>query len=337
MSRLTKRLWVLFAPMVLILSGLGVTPANATTWPPPAPTPFDACGTKQDRFLVPTDDQTDYYYNDELLGQGTWKLVTGSSSVTVVAKNWEHPDYTFPAMTFGTQANSTCTELLDTVTFTDITCNATTKGTRATIVLTNTDDSTDWYHTNPVIKLKRWDGGQSATVWPAFGQVLDGQSTTPVTGGDTPEGGGMNTFFLAPGTYSITVTTDENGDQPLTNKRLYIPSCGGVPLPPGDPRGGEIVAPPKPSLAKATVYSCNKRTNRDRVFLDNRKATRSTRFRVVFDPAKGSTQVTTKWVAAGKSVMLNSRKFKNGKIVGKVKYVAKPGTAARMTQRTSRC
>lgn len=314
MSRF-NRLWVLLVPMVLLFAGLGVTPAHATDWNPPAPVPSDVCGTQQDRFYVPTDDQTDYYYNGQVVGQGTWQPTGGTSAVNVVARTWSDPDKTF-AMSFSAESNSTCVEAADTVTTEIVACNTTNKGTRVKFTYTNTDDPTNWFHTRPEIWVDRWDGKQSAYVVPTYGQVADGASVS-ITGGDHYEAAtAADEFYLSPGTYKLQLGTAEYARRLLSN-RLFVPACGGLNPPAGDPMGGPIVTPPPPVVSRPTavINACNVRTNRVRVLLDARKATKTVKYRLVIDPRRGSTVKRTYYVAAKQYKTIVLRKQRTGTLI----------------------
>ncbi len=313
MSR-SIRAWALLA-LTSLLAGLGVTPASATDWNPPPPTPSDVCGTKQDRFYVPIDDQTDYHYRGQIVGQGRWHPTDGTANANVVAKTWSDPDKTF-TMTFGVEANSTCVEAVDTVATEVVTCNTQNNGTRVTFTYTNGDDATDWWRTRPAILVNRWDSKQSAYVVPTYGRVHDGQQAS-ITGGDTAEGGsGPADFFLAPGTYSLKLSTNESSAHFLPN-RLFVPACGDYVPPPGDPMGGPI---PGLSNAKAAIKRC--RDHRVKVVLDSTQTTEATRYRVIIDPRRGSTKTRAYTVDAEEYKTVILTRQKSGTVV-KVRFVGK--------------
>ncbi|HEY1085990.1 MAG TPA: hypothetical protein VGE34_04680 [Candidatus Saccharimonadales bacterium] len=233
-----------------VLAGLGVStlgppPAHAeaslvqaatTSWPPPPPDKRDLCGTSEDKYflweydnLVYTDQSGNY------LTQGEWLPSGGVSSIKVIAKNFSDPDVP-QTITFGTEPSSSCTEALDTVRTRIVACNTVNSGTRVEFTYTNeVGGSLTRPHHNPVIQVERWDKWVGAQVNPAFGPVEDGQSIS-VTGGDT-RGDGANEFYLTPGTYTMELSTDETPARLLPNP-LIVPSCDGVPMPPGDPNGG---------------------------------------------------------------------------------------------------
>lgn len=316
MSRF-NRLWVLLVPVVFVLAGLGMnSPAHADeVWNPPAPVPSDPCGIKQDRFYVPTDGQTDYYYGGQIVGQGTWQSTGGSAAVNVVARTWSSPDKTF-AMAFGTAPDSTCVEAADTVTTTVGACNTSNSGTDVTFVYANTDDATNWAHTRPTLKFLLIDGRQTSLVL-TEGQVADGGQVTLVGGDDYDTG-----LWLPPGTYEMYLATNETPMRKLSN-RLFIPGCNGYPYPQNDPMGGPFpTAPTVVNRPTAAISACNVRTNRVRVLLDGRKATRTTKFRLAIDPKRGKTVVRTYYVAAKQYKSIVLRKQRTGTLI-KVSFADK--------------
>ncbi len=314
MSRF-KRLWVLLVPMVMI-AGLGaIAPAQATsTWSPPPPTPSDACGTRQDRFYIPTgagledtgwSDSAGNFYS-----AGTWYPSNGANGVTIIATDYSsssNSERSFP-MAFDTRSDSSCVEATDTVTYEVLACNAQTNGTKVRFTYINTDDSTDWWVTFPRIGLERWDGGNSFGLVPSYGRVLDGTQLS-VEGGDKTEQYATN--VIAPGTYSISITTDERGTQVLSN-RLFVPNCGTYKVPAGDPMGGPITppVPPKVSKPKVSIGKCYKR--KVSVQLDSRQATKTHSYRVIVDPRKGKTKTYYYSVSTGKTRKVVLKKQKKG-------------------------
>jgi hypothetical protein len=296
-------LWVLLVLTALIL-GLGVTPAHAEDQSPIPPQSYDVCGTKQDRYYIPADDYNSYYVNGVSLGQETWYSTNGAAGVTVVAKHWSGTQVPF-ALTFANGSNSTCVEALDTVTTQIVGCNSANDGTRVKFTYTNTNDSSNWWHTDSYVYVDRWDHGQNATIAFTEGRVADGAQVS-VTGGDAAFGAG---FYLLPGTYTMKLTTNETGDRVLPN-RLYVPPCGTERPPAGDPLGGPI---PPPNRPKATISACKARVVR--VYLNAKAATRSTRYRIAIDPRVGKTKVRGYTVAAKYAKKVVLRKQKRGTLI----------------------
>ncbi len=319
MSRF-KKLWVLIAPTVVMLALGTASPVQAESPPqPPAPTPSDVCGVSQDKFFAPNGTSgTDVGWKDangKLYSAGQWSSTGAASSVVLTAMVWGdtgYAEYTYPAMTFGTESDSSCVEALDTVTTRIVQCNTSNNGTRVEFVYTNTDDPTNRAHTYPNLQVERWDHGQSAYVWWTAGQVPDGGQLS-VTGGDTAMGDG---FFLAPGTYSMTLRTNETGSRVLPN-RLFVPACGDYDVPPGDPLGGPI---PGVSRPKATIGKC--RAHRVRVVLDARQATSLTRYRLVINPRYGRTKARVYSVSAKTAKVIRLKHQKTGTVI-KVRFAGK--------------
>lgn len=322
MSRF-KKLWVLIAPMAVMLVLGTASPVQASPPPqPPAPTPSDVCGVSQDKFFAPNGATgTDVGWKDgngTLYSAGQWSPTGAASSVVLTAMVWGdtgYAEYTYPAMTFGTESDSSCVEALDTVTTRVVQCNTGTNGTLVEFVYTNTDDATNRAHTYPNLQVVRWDNNQHAYVVWTTGQVADGGQLS-VTGGDTADSDPTH-FFLAPGTYSLTLRTNETGSRVLPN-RLFVPACGSYTPPPGDPMGGPI--PTTKSRPKATISKC--RAHRVRVVLDARQATSLTRYRLIIDPRHGRTKARVYGVSARTYKVLKLKHQKSGTVI-KVKFAGK--------------
>jgi hypothetical protein len=318
MSRF-KKLWVLIVPMAVMLAVGTASPVQAAAPPqPPAPTPSDVCGVSQDKFFAPNGAPgTDVGWKDSngtLYSANQWSSTAGAASIVLTAMVWGdtgYAEYTYPAMTFGTESDSSCVEAPDTVTTRVVACNTSNNGTSVEFVYTNTDDATNRTHTNPYLKVVRWDYGQSAVVSWTTGQVADGNSLS-VTGGDFgPMGDSQpNHFFLAPGTYNLTLTTNETGSRLLPN-RLFVPACGTYKVPAGDPLGGPT--PTRTSQPRATISRC--RAHVVRVTLDARLATSLTRYRLSVNPRRGNTVVRYYNVSATTLKLLKLRRQKTGTVV----------------------
>lgn len=288
MSRF-KKISTLIAPLTFLLL-LGTAPPVQADGAPPPPTPHDVCGTAQDQFYAPNGQSPlDYVsWTDSLgnhYGAGYWYSTAGASSITLTATvNGGTTQYTYPPMTFGTEADSTCTQAPDTVTTRIVGCNASNGGTVVEFTYTNTADSTGWWHTRPRLYADRWDHAQTANIVWTEGNAVDGAQLS-VTGGDQMDFY-ANHFFLVPGTYNMTLTTNETGDKVLPN-RLFVPACGTRTVPKGDPMGGPTPIPaPRP---RATISRC--RAHTVRVGLDARAMTTATRYKVTMKRAGGRTVV----------------------------------------------
>lgn len=315
MSRI-KMLWVLALTVFLFVLGTAL-PAQADG-APPAPTPSDVCGVSQDQFYTPNGQSSldDVSWSDSLgnrYSAGYWHSTNGAASVTLTATVNGSSQYTYPAMTFGTEPDSSCVEALDTVTTRVVSCNSSNSGTVVEFVYTNTDDPTNRAHTRPALWVERWDQGQSAYMVWTEGQVTDGASLS-VTGGDAGTGDSTpNHFFLAPGTYSLTLTTNETGSRVLPN-RLFVPACGTYKVPAGDPMGGSTTpTPSRVSQPRATISRC--RAHVVRVTLDARLATSTTRYRLSVNPLRGRTIVRYYNVSAATMRLIKLRYQRSGTVV----------------------
>lgn len=312
---LFKKLWVLLVPMALLLAATTVpAQADPPTQPPP-PVAYDVCGTTKDTFYTPDDldPSTDLGWKDstgKLYSPDKMNSTGGASSVTMTAMIWGsggYMEYTYPALTFGVEPDSSCIEAADTVTTQVVQCNAGNGGTRVQFTYTNTDDTSDRSHTHPVIQVERWDHGQTDYVVPTSGAVADGAYVS-ITGGDTWESSTVpDEFYLPPGTYSLLLTTKEVPEHLLPN-RLFIPACGEQRLPPGDPKGGPIPVPPT-----ATIGRC--RHHVVTVRLDARKASRAARFTIVINPRRGANIVKRYKVPAGSLKRVRLRHQKSGSYI----------------------
>lgn len=280
----------------------GATSASAVAWPPAAPVVDDQCGASQDGFTLPPDDGQDISWRDtagNYYVSGRRNSTLGAGSVTLIAKRWDvsgpSSEHTFAPMTFGVEPDSTCAEAPDTVTTSVGACNTSqgNSGTRVTFTYTNTDDATNWAHTRPAIWVNRWDHGQSAYVVPTQGRVEDGQQAS-ITGGDaTQYNGNLSDFFIAPGTYTMKLSTKEYGERLLPNT-FFVPACGDHIVPPGDPSGLGG------ARASATLVKAKCATVKIR--LDNRAVLWSSRFHV---SVRGKTKrVLSRDLASGKSAVV---------------------------------
>jgi len=221
-----------------------------------------------------------------------------------------YAEYTYPALTFSTEADSTCVEAADTVTTRIVGCNTTNSGTRVEFVYNQTDDASNRGHTRPYLLVDRWDYGQSAFILWTEGEVADGASLS-ITGGDTAIGGTTGSdFFLAPGTYTLTLGTSETGKK-LQPNRLFVPACGKYKPPKGDPMGGPI--PPT-----VTIDSC--RGNAVKVRADGRMASLATRLRLVANPGRGKTVRLRGAVDAGRKKTFVLRGLHAGTVLVKVRF-----------------
>jgi hypothetical protein len=316
MSRF-KKPWVLLAPTFILTLG-GLTPAYAADGPPlPAPLAEDACGSQKDKVYVsndtdPTSEVGWQDSNGKYYTAGSSSSTAGAVSLTLTVTIWSASgmtQYTYPPVTFGTEPDSTCVEAADTVSTRVVECNTSTSGTRVEFVYTNTDDASNRSHTRPNLLVDRWDHGQSAFILWTEGEVADGASLS-ITGGDTAIGGTTGTdFFLAPGTYTLTLGTSEAGKK-LQPNRLFVPACGKYKPPKGDPMGGPI--PPT-----VTIDSC--RNHGVKVRADGRASSEATGLRVVANPARGKTVRASGVVDAGRKKTFTLRGLHSGKVMVKVR------------------
>lgn len=313
MSRF-KRLWVLLVPTAIMLALGSTTPVHAAPpTQPAAPIPDDACGTSDDKFFVSAGQPLeDINWRDSLgnsYAPGVWNATKGgAASVTLTATVSTvdgTAEYTYPAMTFSTEPDSSCVDVLDTVTAKVLGCNSNTNGTKVAFTYTNVAEN-GRPHTDPQLIASRWDAGQTAVVVFRSGEVADGESVT-VTGGDDPTGG---SFFLAPGTYNMRLYTKETGVRKLPNT-FFVSACGKYPVPPGDPSGQGKSVMPKGWLKQVNPKAIMK------MRAINRKVTHATFFRLKIDPRHGKTTVKS-FKAKPNSVV---KKVYNGKVG--TKYVLK--------------
>lgn len=322
--------WVARALTIVFITTMstvlvGISAASAADWPQP-PLVLDRCGTSQDQVYVhqnpPNTGFTMYDTTGRGYTDGMYHSTNGVASITFVVTDYGTtgaPQYTYPTVSFGTEADSTCVEAADTVTFSDSVCNPSTNGTAVTFTYINVDDSTDRSHTTPYVDVVRWDGGQSARVIFTVGPVADGQQLTR-RGGDDPSGYQGN-FFLAPGTYNLTLTTEEKGEVKLPN-RLFVPACGEYKVPQGDPHGGATTPPSAPAtLPKGVLKQVTK--TKMRVTAINKGVLRPTTFKVVVNPKVGMTTTKTLKVAKGKSLVRSYKAPARTRFVLKARVLVK--------------
>lgn len=260
------------AATALFAGMLAGVPANAGTWPPPAPLVNDACGTKQDRFFLAGEEQG---YNvgwfrgtnmptgpsEDYLPSG-WISTGGASSVTVTPYNREDSSQRGPSHTlsFTVTSDADCVEAQDSVTAVVGACNTTTGGTTVDLTYTNTDDATDWSHVAPQVDAILRTGLGTQFLFEPTGQlaVPDGGSLRLVDGASLPVR--YPRPFFSPGTYTLRLRTPGGGMVTLPN-RISVPACGKRLLPWGDALVGK---------AFTKVGEC--RSGRVKVTLNNQRA-----------------------------------------------------------------
>ncbi len=317
------------AVALAVLTGLlGLTnPSTAhadEAWSPSPPVVQDRCGTGQDKYyLYEEDDVISLNDKEEYLPQGVWLSTNGAASVVVVARSYSGQEVSF-LITFGTELDSSCVEKADTVSTRLVQCSTRNSGTDVEFIYTNTDDLSDRSRTDPNLLVWRWDGDRSAYIQFRYGQVADGESVTVTGGGDSSAENVAVELYLLPGTYGLTLETKQGGRTVLRN-RLFVPACNGVRPPEGDPMGGPIPGTPgaKKNRPKASIGKC--RAHKVPSFLNSRKATKLTRYKVVVNPKKGKTKRITYKVAAGSSKRVVLRKQKTGTLV-KIVFAGKTVT-----------
>lgn len=291
MSRLANCMTTLVAIMALVLAG-SVSAIAATDWNPPPVTINDPAGTTQDWYMWSVDGQSYYSYDpagQSVIPPGEHISSGGVLDLTVYVVRYLDGETRAVPLSFtnaaGTRAPNTVTLHAD-----QMVCGKfSTQSTWLPVTWNETYDGTGLTSNTPGVMFKGDDGSLS----PLQVNSTSSASTNHII----PDGGSVRldaynpNWGLLPGWYTAVPyrVPDDNSaivyEPASAHSRLWVPTCGGAAVPPGQiPPGGTVPTPPNNpggSTGKATgKLKLLRSAGRVKATAINRKVTSRSDFRL---------------------------------------------------------